>query len=161
MVLPLQSQLQQARSVLSRMRSRPVRGSGSLQRRKRPGLSSLHSVRASFPYPGSVCRDRHKRKDRNWNCKACRLQGHRDLVGGNPMHRISFGNPPAFQAPIDVTYLGPSTSSNRWYGRRNRPDKNPWGHAHCHGTSRNRRISHRSRPGHQKGWAIPRFVVRS
>ena len=60
-----------------------------------------------------VCGHRHKPKGRNWRCKACGFEGHRDIVGAVNMHRIAFDQVVAF--PERITYLRPE---NFWRSSR-------------------------------------------
>jgi putative transposase len=60
------------------------------------------------------CGHKHKPKNRQWHCKRCGFQGHRDLVGSVNMHRLAFGEQVEF--PRSFTYLRPGlsrTSSSR------------------------------------------------
>jgi len=57
------------------------------------------------------CGHKHKPKNRNWVCKACRFSGHRDLVGSVNMHELSYGKPVEF--PRSFTYLRPGKSRSR------------------------------------------------
>jgi putative transposase len=52
-----------------------------------------------------VCGHRHKPKGRNWRCKACGFEGHRDIVGAVNMHPIAYGQVVPF--PKRITYLRP------------------------------------------------------
>ncbi|MFL5704069.1 MAG: RNA-guided endonuclease InsQ/TnpB family protein [Ktedonobacteraceae bacterium] len=54
------------------------------------------------------CGHRHKPKNRNWVCRACRFTGHRDLVGSVNMHKLAYGMQVKF--PRSVTYLRPGSS---------------------------------------------------
>jgi putative transposase len=55
-----------------------------------------------------ACGHKHKPRNRQWTCKACGFQGHRDLVGSVNMHRLAYGLPVEF--PRSFTYLRPSSS---------------------------------------------------
>jgi putative transposase len=46
-----------------------------------------------------------KPKGRQWRCRRCGFQGHRDVVGSTNMHRIAFGEKIAF--PHQFTYRRP------------------------------------------------------
>ena len=66
-----------------------------------------------------VCGHRHKPKGRNWRCKACGFEGHRDIVGAVNMHPIAYGQVVPF--PTCITYLRPGhlrRSSSPDTGRR-------------------------------------------
>ena len=52
------------------------------------------------------CGHKHKPRNRQWNCKACGFNGHRDLVGSVNMHKLAFGEQVNF--PRSFTYLRPS-----------------------------------------------------
>ena len=52
-----------------------------------------------------VCGHRHKPKGRNWRCKACGFEGHRDIVGAVNMHPIAYGQVVPF--PQRITYHRP------------------------------------------------------
>jgi putative transposase len=52
------------------------------------------------------CGHKHKPNNRQWNCKQCGFQGHRDLVGSATMHKLAFGEQVTF--PRSFTYLRPS-----------------------------------------------------
>jgi putative transposase len=54
------------------------------------------------------CGHKHKPKNRQWNCKVCGFQGHRDLVGSVNMHQLAYGEQVEF--PRSFTYLRPSSS---------------------------------------------------
>lgn len=54
-----------------------------------------------------VCGHRHKPKGRNWRCKACGFEGHRDIVGAVNMHPIAYGQVVPF--PKRITYLRPGS----------------------------------------------------
>ena len=54
-----------------------------------------------------VCGHRHKPKGRNWRCKACGFEGHRDIVGAVNMHQIAYGQVVPFLKRI--TYLRPGS----------------------------------------------------
>jgi putative transposase len=55
-----------------------------------------------------ACGHKHKPRNRQWTCKACGFQGHRDLVGSVNMHRLAYGLQVEF--PRSFTYLRPSSS---------------------------------------------------
>ncbi|MEO8954674.1 MAG: transposase [Ktedonobacteraceae bacterium] len=55
-----------------------------------------------------VCGHKHKPKGREWNCKKCGFNGHRDIVGSVNMHTLAYGEQVMF--PRSVTYLRPSRS---------------------------------------------------
>ncbi len=59
------------------------------------------------------CGHKQKPKGRNWACRVCGFQGHRDLVGSVNMHQVAYGTQVKF--PRSVTYLRPglSRSSSR------------------------------------------------
>ncbi len=63
------------------------------------------------------CGHKHKPKGRNWACRVCGFQGHRDLVGSANMHLLAFGTQVKF--PRSVTYLRPGSS--RGSGRADTP----------------------------------------
>lgn len=48
-----------------------------------------------------------KPKGRNWRCKACGFEGHRDIVGAVNMHQIAYNQVVAF--PERITYLRPGS----------------------------------------------------
>nr|WP_246046507.1 transposase [Thermosporothrix hazakensis] len=50
-----------------------------------------------------VCGQKHKPKGRQWACRACGFQGHRDLVGSVNMHQLACGSQVEF--PRSFTYL--------------------------------------------------------
>ncbi len=54
-----------------------------------------------------VCGHRHKPKGRNWRCKVCGFEGHRDIVGAVNMHPIAYGQVVPF--PKRITYLRPGS----------------------------------------------------
>ena len=54
-----------------------------------------------------VCGHRHKPKGRNWRCKACGFEGHRDIVGAVNMHPIAYGQVVSF--PKRITYTRPGS----------------------------------------------------
>jgi putative transposase len=54
------------------------------------------------------CGHKHKPNNRQWHCKQCGFQGHRDLVGSVNMHRLAFGEQVEF--PRCFTYLRPSVT---------------------------------------------------
>ena len=54
-----------------------------------------------------VCGHRHKPKGRNWRCKACGFEGHRDIVGAVNMHPIAYGQVVPF--PKRITYHRPGS----------------------------------------------------
>lgn len=54
-----------------------------------------------------VCGHRHKPKGRNWRCKACGFEGHRDIVGAVNMHPIAYGQVVPF--PKRITYPRPGS----------------------------------------------------
>ena len=53
-----------------------------------------------------ACEHKHKPRNRQWDCKKCGFNGHRDLVGSINMHRLAFGERVEF--PRSFTYLRPS-----------------------------------------------------
>ena len=57
-----------------------------------------------------VCGHRHRPKGRDWRCKVCGFEGHRDIVGAVNMHPIAYGQVVPF--PKRITYLRPG--SLRW-----------------------------------------------
>ena len=57
------------------------------------------------------CGHRHKPHNRQWICKQCGFQGHRDLVGSVNMHTLAFGEPVEF--PRSFTYLRPGPTRKR------------------------------------------------
>jgi putative transposase len=59
------------------------------------------------------CGHTQKPKGRNWACRVCGFQGHRDLVGSVNMHQVAYGTQVKF--PRSFTYLRPglSRSSSR------------------------------------------------
>jgi putative transposase len=57
------------------------------------------------------CGHRHKPRNRQWTCKQCGFQGHRDLVGSVNMHTLAFGEQVEF--PRSFTYLRPGRSRKR------------------------------------------------
>jgi putative transposase len=57
------------------------------------------------------CGHRHKPRNRQWICKGCGFQGHRDLVGSVNMHRLAFGEQVEF--PRSFTYLRPGSTRTR------------------------------------------------
>jgi putative transposase len=66
-----------------------------------------------------VCGHRHKLKGRNWRCKACGFEGHRDIVGAVNMHQIAYNQVVPF--PKRITYLRPGVlrrSSSPGTGQR-------------------------------------------
>lgn len=68
-----------------------------------------------------VCGHRHKPKGRNWRCKACGFEGHRDIVGAVNMHQIAYGQVVPF--PKRITYLRPgSLRRSSSPGTGHRPD---------------------------------------
>jgi putative transposase len=54
------------------------------------------------------CGHRHKPRNRNWVCRICGFNGHRDLVGSVNMHQLAYGARVKF--PRSFTYLRPSSS---------------------------------------------------
>ncbi len=59
-----------------------------------------------------VCgKHRRKPKGRQWRCKHCGFQGHRDVVGSANMHPIAFGEKIAF--PQRITYRRPGPARVR------------------------------------------------
>jgi putative transposase len=54
------------------------------------------------------CGHTHKPRNRQWTCRHCGFQGHRDLVGSINMHQLAFGEQVEF--PRSFTYLRPSSS---------------------------------------------------
>ena len=54
-----------------------------------------------------VCGHRHKPRGRNWRCKACGFEGHRDIVGAVNMHPIAYGQVVPF--PKRITYHRPGS----------------------------------------------------
>ena len=54
-----------------------------------------------------VCGHRHKPKGRNWRCKVCGFEGHRDIVGAVNLHPIAYGQVVPF--PKRITYLRPGS----------------------------------------------------
>ncbi len=68
-----------------------------------------------------VCGHRHKPKGRNWRCRACGFEGHRDIVGAVNMHPIAYGQVVPF--PQRITYLRPgSLRRSSSPGTGHRPD---------------------------------------
>ena len=68
-----------------------------------------------------VCGHRHKPKGRNWRCKVCGFEGHRDIVGAVNMHPIAYGQVVPF--PKRITYLRPgSLRRSSSPGTGHRPD---------------------------------------
>ncbi len=61
------------------------------------------------------CGHKHKPRNRQWNCKHCGFQGHRDLVGSLNMHKLAFGEQVNF--PRSFTYLRPSPLGKVVVGR--------------------------------------------
>jgi putative transposase len=57
------------------------------------------------------CGHTHKPRNRQWICKQCGFQGHRDLVGSVNMHPLAFGEHVEF--PRSFTYLRPGRSRKR------------------------------------------------
>ena len=54
-----------------------------------------------------VCGHRHKPQGRNWRCKSCGFEGHRDIVGAVNMHPIAYDQVVPF--PQRITYLRPGS----------------------------------------------------
>ncbi len=54
------------------------------------------------------CGHKQKPKGRNWACRVCGFQGHRDLVGSVNMHMLAFGTQVRF--PRSIMYLRPGSS---------------------------------------------------
>ena len=68
-----------------------------------------------------VCGHRHKPQGRNWRCKSCGFEGHRDIVGAVNMHPIAYGQVVPF--PKRITYLRPgSLRRSSSPGTGHRPD---------------------------------------
>lgn len=66
-----------------------------------------------------VCGHRQKPKGRNWRCKACGFEGHRDIVGAVNMHQIAYDQVVPF--PKRITYLRPGpVRSGQAAGMKNR-----------------------------------------
>lgn len=57
------------------------------------------------------CGHKHKPRNRQWLCKQCGFQGHRDLVGSLNMHLLAFGEQVEF--PRSFTYLRPGLTRTR------------------------------------------------
>ena len=57
------------------------------------------------------CGHKHKPRNRQWTCKQCSFQGHRDLVGSVNMHTLAFGEQVEF--PRSFTYLRPGLTRKR------------------------------------------------
>ena len=57
------------------------------------------------------CGHKHKPHNRQWICKQCGFQGHRDLVGSVNMHALAFGEQVEF--PRSFTYLRPGLTRKR------------------------------------------------
>jgi putative transposase len=88
---------------------------------KQAGISSFDGTERGTSSHCPVCGHKHKPKGRNWSCKACGFEGHRDLVGSINMHQIAFGETPTFPVAKAVTYLRPGTSCKRHLDRSSRP----------------------------------------
>jgi len=108
------------------------------QKAAQAGISSFTGSERGTSSRCPVCGHKHKPGGRNWNCKACGFQGHRDLVGSANMHEIAFGHKTMFPAAQAITYLRPGTAAKRVLAgrqqrsasRSNRPDTGHRENAH-------------------------------
>ena len=49
----------------------------------------------------------HRPKGRVWQCRKCKLEGHRDIVGAANMHQNGFGQKVTFPAQVTYRRAGP------------------------------------------------------
>lgn len=89
---------------------------------KQTGILSFNGTERGTSSHCPVCGHKHKPNGRNWSCKACGFNGHRDLVGSINMHQIGFGEKPIFPVSKEITYLRPGTSARKVFDRSSRPD---------------------------------------
>ncbi len=78
---------------------------------KRVHMSSFTGSERGTSSRCPSCGHKHKPRNRQWTCKPCGFQGHRDLVGSINMHTLAYGERVEF--PRSFTYLRPGLTRKR------------------------------------------------
>ncbi|WP_194727199.1 zinc ribbon domain-containing protein [Noviherbaspirillum malthae] len=86
------------------------------------GISSFTGSERGTSSRCLLCGHPHKPKSSNWRCKACRVAGHRGLVGSVKLHDIAFWRETDVPRTENGHVRRPNTSAMRMPVRSHCPD---------------------------------------